>query len=159
MSSDLDGTDLHTVLRALGAPARREILDLIWEQDRPAGEIAGAFALTPATISEHLRVLREAGLVEMTRVGTSRRYRARPEALAGLHRAFQTARHAKDDIAGPLRIVGPRSTFVPVLQPVLEEFCRLHPQVQPDVQLVIRPGGTRSTRSALAPGLRLAVSR
>src|SRR3954464_368056 len=77
--------DLDTILRALGAPARREILTLIWEQDRAAGDIAAAFDLTPATISEHLRVLRQAGLVEMTRVGTSRRYRARPEALAVLH--------------------------------------------------------------------------
>jgi DNA-binding transcriptional ArsR family regulator len=77
--------DLDAILRALGAPARREILTLIWDQERAAGDIAAAFALTPATISEHLRVLREAGLVEMMRVGTSRRYRARPEALAGLH--------------------------------------------------------------------------
>jgi DNA-binding transcriptional ArsR family regulator len=77
--------DLDAVLGALRAPARREILTLIWEHERAAGEIAAAFSLTPATISEHLRVLREAGLVEMTRVGTSRRYRARPQALAGLH--------------------------------------------------------------------------
>ena len=45
------------------------------------------------------------------------------------------ARRAKDEIAGPLRIVGPRSTFAPVLWPLLDEFCRLHPEVQPDVQL------------------------
>jgi DNA-binding transcriptional ArsR family regulator len=77
--------DLDAILRALRAPARREILALIWDQDRAAGDIAAAFSLTPATISEHLRVLRQAGLVEMTRVGTFRRYRARPEALAGLH--------------------------------------------------------------------------
>jgi DNA-binding transcriptional ArsR family regulator len=77
--------DLDAVLRALRAPARREILGLIWDQDRAAGDIAAAFSLTPATISEHLRVLRQTGLVEMKRVGTSRRYRARPEALAGLH--------------------------------------------------------------------------
>lgn len=77
--------DIDSILGALRAPARREILTLIWEQERAAGDIAAAFSLTPATISEHLRVLRQAGLVEMTRVGTSRRYRARPAALAGLH--------------------------------------------------------------------------
>jgi DNA-binding transcriptional ArsR family regulator len=82
--------DLDAVLRALRAPARREILALIWDRDLPAGEIAAAFALTPATISEHLAVLRAAGLVEMTPVGTSRRYRARQEALAGLHGALET---------------------------------------------------------------------
>src|SRR3954451_14169368 len=81
--------DLDTILRALGAPAGPDILTLFWEQDRDAGDIAPAFSLTPATISEHLRVLRQAGLVEMTRIGTSRRYRAKPEALAGLHRALE----------------------------------------------------------------------
>jgi DNA-binding transcriptional ArsR family regulator len=81
--------DLDAILRALGAPARREILTLIWDRDRAAGDISAAFSLTAATISEHLRVLRQAGLVEMTRVGTSRRYRARPEALAGLHNMLE----------------------------------------------------------------------
>jgi DNA-binding transcriptional ArsR family regulator len=85
MAESVPTPDLDAILRALGSPARREILTLIWDEERAAGDIAAAFSLTPATISEHLRVLREAGLVEMTRVGTSRRYRARPEALAGLH--------------------------------------------------------------------------
>src|SRR5690348_11840365 len=85
MAEPVPEDDVGAILQALRAPARREILTLIWDEERPAGDIAAAFALTPATISEHLRVLRQAGLVEMTRVGTSRRYRARPEALAGLH--------------------------------------------------------------------------
>src|SRR3954447_845478 len=76
-------------MRALAAPARREILSLIWERELPAGEIAAAFSLTNATISQHLAVLRGAGLVDMTRVGTSRRYIARPDALAGLHGALE----------------------------------------------------------------------
>ena len=80
--------DLDAVLGALRAPARREILNLIWDRDLPAGEIAAEFSLTAATISEHLAVLRAADLVEMTRIGTSRRYRARTEALAGLHGAL-----------------------------------------------------------------------
>jgi DNA-binding transcriptional LysR family regulator len=60
--------------------------------------------------------------------------------LAGLQRALQMVRTATDEIAGPLRIVGPRSTFLPVLWPVLDEFCRLYPAVQPDVQLDDRIG-------------------
>lgn len=48
---------------------RREILARIWDRDLSAGEIAAAFTLTVATISEHLAVLRRAGLVEMTKVG------------------------------------------------------------------------------------------
>jgi len=60
--------------------------------------------------------------------------------LAGLQRALQSVRRAREEIAGPLRIVGPRSTFRPVLLPLLEELCRLHPEVQPDVQLDDRIG-------------------
>ncbi|WPC65325.1 LysR family transcriptional regulator [Rhodoferax ferrireducens] len=56
-------------------------------------------------------------------------------ALAALERALQRVRASKDDIAGPLRIVGPQSSFVPLLWPVIDEFCRQHPDVQPDVQL------------------------
>ena len=61
-------------------------------------------------------------------------------ALAGLQRALEVTRRAKDEIAGPLRIVGPRSVFAPVLWPLLHEFCSLYPEVQPDVQLDDRIG-------------------
>lgn len=56
-------------------------------------------------------------------------------ALAALDRALRLAREAKDEIAGPLRIVGPRSSFAPILMPLLDEFCRTYPDIQPDVQL------------------------
>ena len=56
-------------------------------------------------------------------------------AIGMLERALRAVRGAKDEVAGPLRIVGPRSGFAPVLMPVLEEFCRTHPDVTPDVQL------------------------
>jgi DNA-binding transcriptional ArsR family regulator/uncharacterized protein YndB with AHSA1/START domain len=82
-------SDLDVRLRALRSRTRREILALVWDRELPAGDIAAAFALTGATISEHLAVLRAAGLVRMNRVGTSRRYRARPEALTGLHGALE----------------------------------------------------------------------
>ena len=61
-------------------------------------------------------------------------------ALAGLQRALEVTRRAKDEIAGPLRIVGPRSVFAPVLWPLLHEFCSLYPEVQPDVELDDRIG-------------------
>ena len=83
--------ELDTTMRALRSRTRREILARIWDRDLSAGEIAATFALTGATISEHLAVLRHAGLVEMTKVGTSRRYRAKPAALAGLHGAIEDA--------------------------------------------------------------------
>ena len=56
-------------------------------------------------------------------------------ALAALDRALKVAREGKDEIAGPLRIVGPKSSFAAVLMPVLDEFCNTHPDIQPDVQL------------------------
>ncbi|HWG64689.1 MAG TPA: metalloregulator ArsR/SmtB family transcription factor [Streptosporangiaceae bacterium] len=80
--------DIQKVLQALTSPIRREILTLIWDRDVPAGEIAAAFAVTKPTISQHLAALRQAGLVTMTAVGTSRRYRARQDVLQGLHAAL-----------------------------------------------------------------------
>jgi len=56
-------------------------------------------------------------------------------ALVALARALAVARETKDEIAGPLRIVGPKSAFSTILMPVLDEFCRRHPDIQPDVQL------------------------
>ncbi len=64
--------DIQRVIVALGSPVRREILGLIWERELPAGEIAAAFAVTKPTISQHLAVLREAGLVTARAAGTSR---------------------------------------------------------------------------------------
>jgi DNA-binding transcriptional ArsR family regulator/uncharacterized protein YndB with AHSA1/START domain len=80
--------DLQKVIAALASPIRREILALVWDREMPAGEISAAFSVTKPTISQHLAVLREAGLVTATAVGTSRRYRARPEALRGLRGAL-----------------------------------------------------------------------
>ena len=56
-------------------------------------------------------------------------------ALAALDRALSVARESKDEVAGPLRIVGPKSSFAALLMPLLDEFCQLHPDIQPDVQL------------------------
>jgi DNA-binding transcriptional ArsR family regulator/uncharacterized protein YndB with AHSA1/START domain len=82
--------DIQKVLAALSSPVRREILALIWDRELSAGEIAAAFPVTKPTISQHLAVLREAGLAASTAVGTSRRYRARREALRGLHGALDS---------------------------------------------------------------------
>ena len=78
---------MQTAMRALAEPRRVEILRLVRHDELPAGEIAGRFDVTRPAISQHLRVLEEAGLVTVRREGTRRLYRARPEALAEL-RAF-----------------------------------------------------------------------
>jgi DNA-binding transcriptional LysR family regulator len=56
-------------------------------------------------------------------------------ALAALEGALTQAKEARQTIAGPIRVSGPKSSFAPVLMPVLEEFCREHPAVQLDVEL------------------------
>jgi DNA-binding transcriptional LysR family regulator len=56
-------------------------------------------------------------------------------ALAALDRALALARESKEEVTGPLRIVGPKSSFAAILMPLLDEFCREHPGIQPDVQL------------------------
>jgi DNA-binding transcriptional ArsR family regulator len=79
----LDGA----VLNALADPRRQAILRLVRDQERPAGEIAAHFPeVTGPAISQHLRVLREAGLLAERRDGTRRLYRARPDGLRELRR-------------------------------------------------------------------------
>ena len=78
---------METALKAISAPRRRRILVLVRDRELSAGEIAAHFDVSRPAVSQHLTVLREAGLVEERRNGTRRLYRARPEGLAEL-RAF-----------------------------------------------------------------------
>jgi DNA-binding transcriptional ArsR family regulator len=75
---------VEVVLRALAAPRRRQILRLVLDDELSAGEIASHFDVTRPAVSQHLNVLKEAGLVNERRNGTRRLYRARPEGLAEL---------------------------------------------------------------------------
>ena len=72
------------MLDAISSPRRREILRLVWDAERPSGEIASHFDVSHAAISQHLGVLREAGLVSERRDGRRRLYRARPEGIEQL---------------------------------------------------------------------------
>jgi DNA-binding transcriptional ArsR family regulator len=78
---------MEAALKAISDPTRREILRLVWRAELPAGQIASRFDVTRPAISQHLKVLKEAGLVAERRSGVRRLYRARPEGLADL-RAF-----------------------------------------------------------------------
>ena len=71
-------------LRAIAEPRRRAILRLVADDELAAGEIAAAFDVTRTAISQHLTVLKNAGLLTERREGTRRLYRARPEGLEGL---------------------------------------------------------------------------
>jgi DNA-binding transcriptional ArsR family regulator len=75
---------MQAVVQAISEPRRREILELIRNRELAAGEIAGQFEVTRPAISQHLTVLKKAGLVSERRDGARRLYRARPEGLAEL---------------------------------------------------------------------------
>jgi DNA-binding transcriptional ArsR family regulator len=72
------------VLRALAEPQRRRILTLVRDHELPAGEIADHFDITPQAVSQHLKVLKDAGLLHERRDGTRRLYVIRPEAIEPL---------------------------------------------------------------------------
>jgi DNA-binding transcriptional ArsR family regulator len=73
---------VEAALKAIAAPRRRQILALVRDGELSAGEIAAQFDVTRPAVSQHLNVLKEAGLVSERRNGTKRLYRARPEGLA-----------------------------------------------------------------------------
>lgn len=72
---------MEAALKAIAEPRRRRILELVADQELSAGEIAKRFDVTRPAISQHLTVLKGAGLVTERREGTRRMYRARPEGL------------------------------------------------------------------------------
>src|SRR5260370_5122998 len=78
-----DGATDETV-RARAEPRGRAILRLVAGEELAAGEIAAAFEVTRTAISQHLAVLKNAGVLAERRDGTRRLYRAPPEGLAGL---------------------------------------------------------------------------
>ena len=75
---------MEAALKAIAAPRRRQILTLVRDGELSAGEIAAHFDVTRPAVSQHLNVLKEAGLVTERRSGTRRLYRARPEGLVPL---------------------------------------------------------------------------
>ncbi len=85
--TDPDSTredEMDEALRALAEPRRRAILQLVAHSELAAGEIAGCFDVTRTAVSQHLTVLKNAGLLSERKVATRRLYRARPEGLAAL---------------------------------------------------------------------------
>ena len=81
---------MQTVVHAISEPRRREILRLVQDRELAAGEIASQFDVTRTAISQHLTVLKNAGLLAERRDGTRRYYRARPEGLQQLRSYLDT---------------------------------------------------------------------
>ena len=75
---------MDAVLKAIAEPNRRRILSLVRDEELSAGAIASEFDVSGPAISQHLRVLRDAGLVDERRSGTRRLYSLRPEGLVGI---------------------------------------------------------------------------
>jgi DNA-binding transcriptional ArsR family regulator len=67
---------VERALRAIANPRRRAMLDLVWDRERGASEIAELSGLTKPAASQHLKVLRDAGLVTVRVAGNQRLYRS-----------------------------------------------------------------------------------
>ena len=80
---------MEAALKAIAEPRRREILRLVRDKERTAGEIAEKFDVTRPAISQHLAVLKEAGLVSERREGTRRFYEVRPEGLRDVQKFIE----------------------------------------------------------------------
>jgi DNA-binding transcriptional ArsR family regulator len=75
---------MESTFEVVAEPARRSILDLLVAGPRPVGEIVTATGMSQPNASRHLRILREAGLVESRAQGQRRLYELRPEGMADL---------------------------------------------------------------------------
>src|SRR5829696_3731282 len=76
-------------LRALAHPARRAMLELVWDAERSSSEIAAAVDVTRPAASQHLKVLRDAGLVQVRVDGNQRLYRVDVERMAEVRGALE----------------------------------------------------------------------
>src|SRR5438132_7011072 len=79
--------EVDAAIRAIGEPRRREILRLVWSAERSSGEIASQFDITGPAVSQHLKVLREAGLVNERHEGTKHLFSANHQTLRSLPRS------------------------------------------------------------------------
>src|SRR5450755_1273288 len=86
-------------LKAIAEPRRRAILRLVADDELPAGEIAAAFDVSRTAVSQHLTVLKNAGLLTERRDGTRRLYRARPEGLEELRQFLNDVWASSLDVA------------------------------------------------------------
>lgn len=99
------GLNADEVFRALAEPRRRAILSLVASAEMPAGKIAEHFEVTRSAVSQHLQLLKEAGLITERRDGTRRLYRASDVSLDELRsfleelwaQSFQLARGILED--------------------------------------------------------------
>jgi DNA-binding transcriptional ArsR family regulator len=90
------------VFGAISHPARRRMLDLLLEADRSVNTMAGQFRMSRPAVSQHLRILLDAGLVTEKRHGRERRYRLAPARLAPVRNWLAHYEQFWDDRLGRL---------------------------------------------------------
>jgi DNA-binding transcriptional ArsR family regulator len=96
---------MEDALRAIANPRRRAMLELVWDAERSAGDIAREAGMSAPATSQHLRVLRDAGLVTVRVDGNRRLYRAEPERVAEVRAALEAfwgerLARLRDDVEG-----------------------------------------------------------
>jgi DNA-binding transcriptional ArsR family regulator len=91
-------TRLDLAFRALADPTRRQALELLADGERPVRELHGRFSMSQPALSQHLAVLREAGLVRVRRQGRLRVYSVDPQPLREL---YQWVRRTSESAAPP----------------------------------------------------------
>jgi DNA-binding transcriptional ArsR family regulator len=74
--------DIEESIRAFAHPGRRAMLQLVWDAERPAGDLADHAGLSRSATSQHLKLLRDAGLISVRVDGNRRLYRADLERVA-----------------------------------------------------------------------------
>lgn len=94
---------LATIARALAHPARLRMLQRLCEREGCMGrELATELGLAPSTVSEHLRILREAGVVRVRDMPPSRCFVPDPDALAPLQAFLEGLRRVRGSLCDPL---------------------------------------------------------
>lgn len=124
-------------LRAIATFAKAVELGSLRRAAQAQGVSPQAASQAVAQLEQHLGVRllhRTTRSLALTEEGQHFLENTQP-ALAALDRALSLARESREDIAGPLRIVGPKSSFAPVLMPLVDAFCRRHPGIVPDMRL------------------------
>ena len=81
---------MHEAIEAISSPRRRQILKLVWDAEKSAGELAAASDVSWPAVSQNLNVLREAGLVTQRKDGRRRLYKADRQECGPLAAVLQT---------------------------------------------------------------------
>ncbi len=93
---------MEAAFEVLAEPNRRRILDLLRVAERPVGDLVAELAVSQPTISKHLRILREAGLVEVRSDAQRRLYRVRAEPLRAVQEWLEPYRQLWESRLGDL---------------------------------------------------------